>query len=275
MSDRRIQKLINRAKGHDPDAFTELMQLHMKDMYRTAIAILMNDADTADAIQDTILSCWEKMNTLRENRYFKTWLTRILINKCYDIRKQQEKRVSFEECGELTVSDSYPAEFHEVLSALDDRYRIPMMLFYGQGYRTGEIAKLLQIPQSTVQTRLMRGGVSVTDGTITVTPETVIADDIFAYISFSVSGYSIGDNEEPCFEFVDTYLGNDPMSEDSWVNMSASFYDGLVSDENGVPHFCGVVLKDGTRLPYLWNGGGTGYSDTAMSTAYALGPFPE
>lgn len=64
------------------------MQLYMKDMYRTAIAILMNDADAADAIQDTILSCWEKLDTLREPRYFKTWLTRILIHKCYDIKKQ-------------------------------------------------------------------------------------------------------------------------------------------------------------------------------------------
>ena len=49
-------KLIQKAKRRDPDAFTELMNLYMKDMYRTAIAILMNDEDAADAIQETILT---------------------------------------------------------------------------------------------------------------------------------------------------------------------------------------------------------------------------
>ena len=50
--------LVKRAQGHDKDAFTELMQLQMKDMYRTAIAILMNEEDAADALQDTILTCF-------------------------------------------------------------------------------------------------------------------------------------------------------------------------------------------------------------------------
>lgn len=57
MLEKEIQTYIQRAKEHDPDAFTDLMQFYMKDMYRTAIAILMNDADSADAIQDTILAC--------------------------------------------------------------------------------------------------------------------------------------------------------------------------------------------------------------------------
>ena len=44
-----IEQLVRRAKKRDPDAFTELMQLHEKDMYRTASAILAQDADIADA----------------------------------------------------------------------------------------------------------------------------------------------------------------------------------------------------------------------------------
>ena len=57
----------------------------MKDMYRIAIAILMNDEDAADDLQDTILTCFEKLYTLKKAEYFKTWMTRILINHCYDI----------------------------------------------------------------------------------------------------------------------------------------------------------------------------------------------
>ena len=59
---------VKKAQRHDKDAFIELMQFYMKDMYRTAIAILMNEEDAADALQDTILTCWEKLATLRKDR---------------------------------------------------------------------------------------------------------------------------------------------------------------------------------------------------------------
>jgi len=82
---KQTDDLVKRAKRHESEAFTELMQLYMTDMYKVAYAILMNDEDVADAIGDTILICWEKMNQLVKIQYFKTWMTRIIINKCYDI----------------------------------------------------------------------------------------------------------------------------------------------------------------------------------------------
>ena len=80
--------LVKKAKRQDPDAFTQLMQIHMKEMYRVALSILMNDEDAADAIGDTILACWEKIGSLKETAYVRTWMIRILMNKCYDIRKK-------------------------------------------------------------------------------------------------------------------------------------------------------------------------------------------
>lgn len=60
------EDLVKKAKRQDPDAFSQLMQLYKKDLYRVALAILMNDEDTADAIQDTMLTCWEKIHSLRQ-----------------------------------------------------------------------------------------------------------------------------------------------------------------------------------------------------------------
>lgn len=142
---------------HEPDAFTELMQFYMKDMYKVAISILQNDEDAADAIQDTILVCWEKLHTLKQDKYFKTWITRILINKCYDIRDRYADTTTLEESEEPGAYDEYNVELKEALSTLNEKYRVPMMLFYGQGYPIKEIAELLHIPVSTVQTRLARG----------------------------------------------------------------------------------------------------------------------
>lgn len=157
MQDKELIKLIKRAKGHDPDAFTELIQLYTKDMYRTAIAILMNDADAADAMQDTILVCWEKIEMLRDVRVFKAWMLKILINRCYDIYNQRKRVVDMAEYREAAANDEYNLELKEALAALDEKYRVPMMLFYGLGYRTPEIAEMLHIPKSTVLTRLARG----------------------------------------------------------------------------------------------------------------------
>lgn len=158
MSNTENFKLIQKAKRRDPEAFTELMNLYMKDMYRTAVAILMNDADAADAIQETILACWERLSSLRDNKLFKTWMTRILINKCHDIRNQRIETVDISEHEELAFhEDESNLELKEALEQLDEKYRVPIMMFYGDGYSTKEIAAILNVPVSTIQTRLSRG----------------------------------------------------------------------------------------------------------------------
>ena len=156
-----VEQLVRRSKKRNPDAFTELMQLHERDMYRTASAILSQDADIADAMQETILTCWEKIDTLQKNRYFKTWMIRILINKCKDILRLGRRMVCVEELPEQETGSTVEAEanleWKEALRGLDEKYRLIVVLFYADGLRTAEIGKLLQLPDRTVRTRLARG----------------------------------------------------------------------------------------------------------------------
>jgi len=153
----KIDNLVCRAKERDPDAFTLLMDGQIQGMYKIAKSILQNDEDAADAIQETILTCWEKLETLRVNHYFKTWMTRILINHCYGILKQNSKRVYMEELPEIpTEFDSHDFEWQEALLVLNENYRLIVTLYYAQGFRTKEIAKILGIPDNTVRTRLAR-----------------------------------------------------------------------------------------------------------------------
>ena len=150
--------LIQKAKMGDSDAFTELMKSQMHNMYRTAKAILMNDEDVADAIQDTLLICWEKLNELKTNRYFKTWITKILINNCYGIIRRNRRITYTDELPKSVMEDNASnIEWREALSAIDEKYRIVLILFYSEGFRTKEIAKILGITDSAVRTRLSRG----------------------------------------------------------------------------------------------------------------------
>ena len=151
------KRLIRKAKQQNAEAFTSLMQMHTKDLYRIGMAILKNDQDVADAIQDTILSCWEKMKSLKSDKYFKTWLTRIMINKCYDIQKRSVSYVEINQIEEIHEKEQQNTELKNAIEILDEKYRVPIVLYYSFGYKTNEIAQIMDIPISTVQTRLQRG----------------------------------------------------------------------------------------------------------------------
>lgn len=148
--------LVTKAKKHDKDAFSKLIEQQEKAMYQMAKSILRNEEDVADAIQETIMICWEKIHTLKKDKYFKTWLIRILINNCNRILKQRMQ--SIEECvSEIGNQESgyETIEWKEFLDCLDEKYRIVIMLYYVQGFNGREIAEILQLNESTVRGRLM------------------------------------------------------------------------------------------------------------------------
>ena len=91
-------QLVKRSISGDADAFLELMEKNSLAMYKVARGILDNDEDAADAMQDTILTCFEKIHTLKNPEYFKTWMIRILINECYGIMRKEKKIISLETC---------------------------------------------------------------------------------------------------------------------------------------------------------------------------------
>lgn len=154
-----MDELIREAKRGNPEAFTQLMQSQMQNMYKAARALLQNDEDVADAVSETILTCWEKLSQLKYEKYFRTWMTRILINKCNDLLRKKVNLFYTEAVPELSSNDTglENAEWKEALNSLDKRYRLVLMLYYVEGFKTSEISKILEVPESTVRTRLARG----------------------------------------------------------------------------------------------------------------------
>lgn len=148
--------LVRKARKHDKVAFQQLMEQESKSMYKVAKAILVNDEDVADAMQETALVCWEKIETLKHDKYFKTWLIRVLINNCNAIYRQRKKVVAEEVVPEAWMwEDGYESvEWEMFLTCLDEKYRTVIMLYYVQGFKTREIAEILQVNESTVRGRL-------------------------------------------------------------------------------------------------------------------------
>lgn len=153
-----MQMLIEKAVQGDVEAFLELMDRNSLAMYKVARAILNNDNDVADAIQNTILSCFEKLHTLKKQEYFKTWLIRILINECNGILRHYRKENLPGEIPETIKQDQSLAEFEfkEMLNLIDEKYRVVLVCYYLEGFKIPEIAELLEINENTVKTRLAR-----------------------------------------------------------------------------------------------------------------------
>lgn len=136
---------------------TEVLEAE-KSLYHIAKSILRNDEDCADAMQNAVLHAFEKLHTLRNEAYFRTWLTRILINECHRIIRSRKEQISYEDYyGEQTSEEwgNY-SEIFEAVMNLEDNYRIPFVLFYVEGFSIKEICRMLKLSQSTVKTRLYR-----------------------------------------------------------------------------------------------------------------------
>lgn len=153
-----MDHLILEAKRGDPDAFSALMQSQMQNMYKAAIAILNSDEDAADAIADTILICWEKLDQLKKPEFFRTWMTRILINKCKDIIRKRKRYSFVEEVPDVSVQEEgyENVEWKDALNCLEEKYRLVAVLYYVEGFSTVEIGEMLGMPDSTIRSRLSR-----------------------------------------------------------------------------------------------------------------------
>lgn len=153
-----MKNLVKRAIKGDADAFIELMEQNSLNMYKAARAILNNDENVADAVQDTILTCFEKINTLKHPEYFKTWMTRILINECNKILRHYRKLQMPEQMPEISIQDRSMAEieFKQMLDLVEEKYRIILILYYVYGFNISNIAEILGLNENTVKTRLTR-----------------------------------------------------------------------------------------------------------------------
>lgn len=153
--------LISKAKKGDPEAFITIIENCKSDMYKISISILKNDADAADAMSEAILKCWSEIGKLKKEKYFKTWLTRILINCCNDIIRKNSHTIyvdSYEtiESMESDFESIDKNDINECIESLSDNSRLIMTLYYMQGFKIREIAQMLNLNQNTVKTRLSR-----------------------------------------------------------------------------------------------------------------------
>ncbi len=118
----------------------------------------LQDEDIADLIQDSILTAYEKMNTLQEARYFNTWICRILLNNCYRFMKKQQKYIPIDDTDlhNIKHQDKPSLELDDALGSLGENHRLALTLYYVNGLSTKEISECLHESEGTIKSRISR-----------------------------------------------------------------------------------------------------------------------
>ena len=138
--------------------FVQEIDAHSEMMYRVAFTILRNRESCKDALQEAVLRAWEKRDTLRDEQFFRTWITRILIRECVNIQRRQKRSVPVDVLpeAESEPEDERIAALREALAQLPQRQRTMTVLHYMEGYDVREVARIMGTTKSAVCAGLSR-----------------------------------------------------------------------------------------------------------------------
>lgn len=154
--------LVRAAQRGEEDAIEVLFRRHWRPAHRAAY-LIVRDADAAEDIaQEGILAALRALDRFDRRRSFRPWLHRIVVNRAIDHARARNLR---REVGEELVEEpaAPPAEdgldpgLSAALAALDPQQRAVIVLRYLLDYTPGEIARMLELPRGTVNSRLRRG----------------------------------------------------------------------------------------------------------------------
>nr|WP_156283929.1 RNA polymerase sigma factor SigW [Paenibacillus sp. NEAU-GSW1] len=170
----RLAKLA--LKG-DQRAFAELVELYQDKLFHMAYRMLNNRQEAEDVVQETFLRVHKNLERYDESLKFSTWIYRIATNLCIDRLRKRKPTYSLDaESSEHEGLDGYsmiPSDnrtpesemllsetqriIHEAIESLAPKYKTVMMLRYIQELSLQEISDVLDMPVTTIKTRVHRG----------------------------------------------------------------------------------------------------------------------
>jgi RNA polymerase sigma factor (sigma-70 family) len=130
--------------------------------YRVALAVLRHRQDAEDVAQEALVLAWSRFHTLRDRQRFRSWLARIAWRRALDRRRAQRRRAEREavvvESGPTPEESAATSEradrvWHEV-DALPEKLRIVVVMYGLLGHDVRDVARLLDLPEGTVKSRL-------------------------------------------------------------------------------------------------------------------------
>lgn len=139
--------------------YERLASAYVDCIYRVAVSGCKNYADAEDVVQNTFMKLWEKENIFEDDEHVRKWLIRVAVNECNSLWRSPWKRrmTSWEDLQwEPVFSSPEKSSLYYAVKDLPIKYRQIVHLYYFEDYSTKEIAEIMKLSETAVQTRLLR-----------------------------------------------------------------------------------------------------------------------
>jgi RNA polymerase sigma-70 factor (ECF subfamily) len=163
------ERRLDLARNGDEDAFAALVRAHQDRLYRVALRMTGDRHDAQDVVQESFLQAWQHLADFRGEAQFSTWLTRILINRCHNVRRArrpadplpdegtEDPRLPRAPAAEaLAVAASQRDAVRSALLSLPLDQRAPLVLTTFAGYTHAETGRVLGISEGAAKVRAHR-----------------------------------------------------------------------------------------------------------------------
>jgi len=160
---RREAALVRAAQRGSGEAFGELFRLHWRHAHRAAYLVVHDAAAAEDIAQEAFLAAVRGLDRFDRRRPFGPWLHRIVVNRAIDAARARALRREVPEGtvpptgGHDSPTGPYSGEVMAALAGLAPEQRAAIVLRHLLGYTPGQIARMLELPRGTVNSRLRRG----------------------------------------------------------------------------------------------------------------------
>lgn len=153
--------LVNESKKGSDQAFEDLVNIYKEYLYKMAFIYTKNEHDALDIYQETVYKAYLNIGKLKDSSYFKTWITRILINNV-NMKNRHVNRFKDVEVedyiGEIEYSSiEEKIDLYDAIDLLEEKYKTPIILQYFQDLTISQISKVMDCNENTVKSYIRRG----------------------------------------------------------------------------------------------------------------------
>jgi len=167
------QQLVRRTLEGEREAFSVLIRKYQKQIYSLTYRLTNDPEDARDLAQEVFIHIYKVLHKYDQKRRFFSWMYKVASNVCYNAMRKgkAQQEVPLDKVIEFSPlvarRDVQPEEYYErretqelvrqAVAELPDKYRLPLVLRYMEDLSYRQIAEIMDLPLTTVETRLYRG----------------------------------------------------------------------------------------------------------------------
>lgn len=166
INDNDEYRQVKKAIAGEKESFANLIKLNKMYLYKTAYMYVKDEEKSLEVLQETIARGLININKLKNPKYFKTWITRILINVAIDMNRKNSKTEQLTETLSIveqkaSISLEERLDLYNAVDLLSENYKTVVIMKYFNDMKVKDISEVMSIPQNTVKTYLNRAKVSL------------------------------------------------------------------------------------------------------------------